>query len=201
MQSVLRETIETIALAVFLVLLLQSAVQNYRVEGPSMLPLLENFDRVLVSKLAYTEVDAQRAARWIPGLDAGEKESWHPVGGPGYGDVVVFRWPRDERQNFVKRIIGLPGDNIRIQRGNLYRNGVLIEEPYVEEKSGETLAERTIPDGEYYVLGDNRRQSDDSRHWGSVPKENIVGEIWLAYWPLNRFSALFAGPRQPVAIR
>ena len=201
MQSVLRETIETVALAVFLVLLLQSAVQNYRVEGPSMLPLLENFDRVLVSKLAYTEVDAQRAARWIPGLEAGDKESWHPVGGPGYGDVVVFRWPRDERQNFVKRIIGLPGDNIRIQRGNVYRNGAVIDEPYVERESGETIAERTVPDGEYYVMGDNRRQSDDSRHWGNVPAENIVGKIWVAYWPLNRFSALLAGPLLPGAIR
>ena len=192
MQATLREAIETVALALFLVLLIQSAVQNYRVEGPSMAPLLENFDRVLVNRLAYTEVDAERFTRWVPWMDAEKGEMWHPVGEPEYGDIIVFRWPRDESQVFVKRIIGLPGDTIRIERGEVYRNGVLLDEPYVENRSGETLVERTVREGQYYVLGDNRAKSDDSRHWGGAPKENVVGEVWVAYWPLHRFSALFA---------
>ncbi len=193
MQSILRETIETIALAIFLVLLIQSAVQNYRVEGPSMLPTFENFDRVLVSRLAYAEVDLERLARWVPWMEAEEGEVWRPLGEPGYGDVIVFRWPRDERQSFVKRIIGLPGDTIRIERGEVYRNGELLDEPYVENPSGETLVERTVREGQYYVLGDNRGRSDDSRHWGGVPQENVIGEVWLTYWPPDRFLTLFSG--------
>ena len=192
MRSAAREAIETIALAIFLILLLQSMIQNYRVEGPSMQPLFESFDRVLVNKLVYTSVDAARMARWIPGVAAAEGEVWRPLGEPGYGDVVVFRWPRDERQNFIKRIIGLPGDRIRLERGEVYRNGVLLDEPYVEEHSGITLRERVVPDGMYYVLGDNRARSDDSRHWGSVPEENIVGRVWIAYWPLGRFNLRFS---------
>lgn len=191
MRSAVREAIETIALAVFFILLIQAAVQNYRVEGPSMLPVLENFDRVLVNRLVYTSVDAARVARWIPGVEAEEGAVWRPLGEPSYGDVIVFRWPRDERQNFVKRIIGLPGDIIRIERGEVYRNGVLLDEPYVEQESSATLRERVVPEGMYYVLGDNRARSDDSRHWGAVPEENIIGKVWLAYWPLGRFNARF----------
>ncbi len=195
MQSILRESIETIALAAFLALLIQSAAQNYRVEGPSMLPGLENFDRVLVNRLAYTEVDAERFTRWIPWMDAEEGEVWRPLGEPGYGDVVVFRWPRDESQSFVKRIIGLPGDRIRIERGSVYRNGELLDEPYVVNRSSETIAERVVREGEYYALGDNRAQSDDSRNWGGVPRENVVGEVWLTYWPLSRVSSIFGSLR------
>jgi len=191
MRSAVREAIETIALAVFFILLIQATVQNYRVEGPSMLPVLENFDRVLVNRLVYTSVDAARVARRGAGVEAEEGAVWRPVGEPSDGDVIVFRWPRDERQNFVKRIIGLPGDIIRIERGEVYRNGVLLDEPYVDQESSATLRERVVPEGMYYVLGDNRARSDDSRHWGAVPEENIIGKVWLAYWPLGRFNARF----------
>ena len=187
MRSILREIIQTIALATFFILLLQGGVQNYRVEGPSMQPLLEDQDGVFVNKLAYETVDAEHVARWVPGLGAAPGEVWRPFGEPEYGDVVVFRWPRDERQYFVKRIIGKPGDAIEIERGEIYRNGEPLVEPYVEHASGETIIERVVPEGHYYVLGDNRAQSDDSRRWGFVPAENIVGELWFGYWPLERF--------------
>ena len=188
MRAVLREAIETVALVLFFVLVLQSAIQNYRVEGPSMLPYMENLDRVLVNKLGYTEIDAERAIGWIPSVDVEEGTVWRPMGEPSVGDVVVFRWPVDERQFFVKRIIGLPGDTIRIERGVVYRNGSPLEEPYIEHESYETIVDRIIQEGEYYVLGDNRAQSDDSRRWGAVPEENIIGEVWLTYWPFNRFT-------------
>ena len=188
MRAVLREAIETVALVLFFVLVLQSAIQNYRVEGPSMLPYMENLDRVLVNKLGYTAIDAERAIGWIPSVDVEEGTVWRPMGEPSVGDVVVFRWPVDERQFFVKRIIGLPGDTIRIERGVVYRNGSPLEEPYIEHESYETIVGRIIQEGEYYVLGDNRAQSDDSRRWGSVPEENIIGEVWLTYWPFNRFT-------------
>ena len=186
MKPFIRETVQTAALLAFLLLFMQSGVQNYRVEGSSMLPLLESSDGVFVNKLSYLRVDAARAARWIPWLDAEEGAAWRPFGAPERGDVVVFRWPRDERQYFVKRIIGLPGDKIRIRGGDVHRNGELIREPYVERASGESIVERVVPEGHYYVMGDNRAESDDSRRWGSVPEENIIGEVWFAYWPLNR---------------
>ena len=186
MKPFIRETVQTAALLAFLLLFMQSGVQNYRVEGSSMLPLLESSDGVFVNKLSYLRVDAARAARWIPWFDAEEGAAWRPFGAPERGDVVVFRWPRDERQYFVKRIIGLPGDKIRIRGGDVHRNGELIREPYVERASGESIVERVVPEGHYYVMGDNRAESDDSRRWGSVPEENIIGEVWFAYWPLNR---------------
>ncbi|MCY4582431.1 MAG: signal peptidase I [Chloroflexi bacterium] len=185
MRSILRETIQTIALAAFFMLLLQGAIQNYRVEGPSMRPLLDDLDGVFVNKMAYEAVDAEHVARWIPGLDAPLGEMWYPFGGPDYGDVVVFKWPRDERQYFVKRLIGRPGDRIEIESGEVYRNGEALSEPYVEHASGETIIERVVPEGHYYVLGDNRAQSDDSRRWGFVPEANVVGELWFGYWPLD----------------
>ena len=183
MRLILRETIQTIALAAFFILLLQGAVQNYRVQGPSMLPSLGNADGVFVNKISYETVDAERVARWIPGLSAAPGEVWRPFGEPDHGDVIVFRWPRDERQFFIKRIIGKPGDTIEINRGQIIRNGAALAEPFVEHASGETIIERTVPEGHYYVLGDNRAQSDDSRRWGFVPEENIVGELWFGYWP------------------
>ena len=195
MRAALREAVETLALAVFLVLVLQATIQNYRVEGPSMDPRLRNNDRVLVNKAVYTEIDAARVSRFIPGLEAEEGELWHPFDAPTYGDVIVFRWPRDPRQNFVKRIVGLPGDRIRFEDGAVFVNSLPLDEPYVVHASTETLPERSVPDDAYFVLGDNRSQSEDSRHWGAVPRDHVIGKVWVAYWPLTSFATLLTGPR------
>ena len=195
MRAALREAIETIALAAFLVLVLQAIIQNYRVEGPSMDPQLANEDRVLVSRAVYMEIDAARVARFIPGFEAEEGQFWRPFGLPSYGDVIVFRWPRDPSQNFVKRVIGLPGDTVRIEGGTVFVNGVPLDEPYVEHPSGETLSARTVPADSYFVLGDNRARSDDSRHWGPVPRDHVIGKVWVAYWPPASFRTLKAGVR------
>jgi signal peptidase I len=190
MNTATREAIETIALAVFLILLLQVTIQNFRVEGPSMDPRLANNDRVLVAKAAYLELDAQRVTRFLPGISADEGETWHPFGAPSRGDVVVFRWPRDPSQNFVKRIIGIPGDTVQIFRGTVIINGVPLDEPYIQHESNETLGPRVVGEDEYYVLGDNRLQSDDSRHWGMVTTDHIIGRVWVDYWPLDHLATL-----------
>lgn len=192
MRSAIREAIETIALAAFIVLVLQATVQNYQVDGPSMDPTLANLDRVLVNKAVYIEIDAERVSNVVPGLDSEAGTFWHPFHPPQRGDVIVFRWPLDPRKNFVKRIIGVPGDTVRIQTGTVFVNGVPQVEPYVERGQRQSITEVTVPEGSYYVLGDNRMQSDDSRHWGFVPQDNIVGKVWLAYWPLDTFRALFS---------
>ncbi|MDA1036117.1 MAG: signal peptidase I [Chloroflexi bacterium] len=194
MKAFTREIIETVALALFLVLVIQAAVQNYRVEGPSMEPLLINSDRVVVSRTVYTEIDAERVSRFIPGVSAQAGDIWRPLGGPSRGDVVVFNYPKDPTQNFVKRVIGLPGDLIRIERGRVFVNGVPQDEPYVVNESRETTVERKISEGNYYVLGDNRARSDDSRSWGEVPKANLMGRVWVGYWPLGRVQTLLIAP-------
>ena len=192
MKAFTREIIETVALALFLVLVIQAAVQNYRVEGPSMEPLLIGGDRVVVSRMVYTEIDAERVARLLPGVGAEPGEVWRPLGGPSYGDIVVFKYPRDPTQNFVKRVIGLPGDTIRIERGAVFVNDVPQREPYVVHGSRDTEPAHVVGEGAYYVLGDNRTHSDDSRSWGDVPKENLIGRVWVGYWPPNRVQTLLA---------
>lgn len=190
MRAFVREVIETVALALFLVLVIQSAVQNYRVEGPSMEPLLVTGDRVVVSKVVYTEIDAENAAGYLPAVSAEAGQFWHPFGEISYGDVVVFKWPRDPSQNFVKRVIGMPGDRIRLEAGTVFVNDVPLDEPYVERELRQSINERVVEADSYYVLGDNRAQSDDSRHWGSVPVDNVIGKVWAAYWPIDHFAML-----------
>jgi signal peptidase I len=190
MRSSVREIIETAALGLFLFLVIQSAVNNYRVEGPSMEPLLLGGDRVIVSRAESIEIDATHAATYLPSVDAEIGQKWHPFGQFTYGDVVVFQWPRDERQNFVKRVIGLPGDRVRIELGTVFVNDVPVEEPYVEHPLRQSITERVVEQETYYVLGDNRAQSDDSRHWGTVPFGNMIGKIAVVYWPLRRVSAM-----------
>lgn len=192
MKSFIREIIETVALALFLVLVIHAGVQNYRVEGPSMEPLLINGDRVVVSRMVYTEINAHHVSRFIPGVSADEGDFWRPLGEPSRGDIAVFKFPRDETQNFVKRVIAVPGDLIRLERGTVLLNGIPQDEPYVLNESRETTIEREIPKGEYYVLGDNRARSDDSRSWGNVPKDNLIGRAWVGYWPLKRIQTLLA---------
>ena len=190
MRSFYREFIETIALAVFLVLVIQSAVHNYRVEGPSMEPLLHTGDRLAVSRLQATAIDAEDAAGYLPLVSADAGQFWHPFGELTYGDVVVFRWPRDPRQNFVKRVIGLPGDRVRIEAGQVFVNDVPVEEPYVENVYRQTVQEHVVSTDSFYVLGDNRAQSDDSRHWGDVYKDFMVGKVLFTYWPVGRLALL-----------
>ena len=190
MRSFTREAIQIFALAAFLVLLMGSVVQNYRVEGPSMEPLFVEGDRVVVSKIGYAEIDANHAARYLPTVDAAPNDLWHPFGQAQRGDVIVFKWPRDQRQNFVKRIIGMPGDSVRIETGQVFVNDEPIDEAYLEFTLRQTLSEHVVGPNAYYVLGDNRPRSDDSRHWGDVPKENVIGKVQVTYWPVDRFSLL-----------
>ena len=165
-------------MAVVMALLLKFfIVEAYKIPTGSMQPTLIGDersgikDRILVDKLSYV---LREPRRW---------------------EVAVFRYPLDRSKNFVKRIVGLPGDRIRIQEGAVFVNGVPLAEPYVEHPSADTLSERTVPADSYFVLGDNRAQSDDSRHWGPVPRENVIGKVWVAYWPLANFAALWTGVR------
>lgn len=160
-----REVIETIVLTILMFVVISSAVQNYFVDGVSMEPNLHNTERILVDKWSYL---------------------FHP---PERGDIIVFAAPPDPSVDYVKRIIALPGDIITIHNTTVIVDGVTLNETYINPRlQGNPFLFKQInnvivPQNEYFVLGDNRAQSSDSRDWGFVPRNNIVGRAVIVYWP------------------
>ena len=193
MRPAAREAIETIALAVLVFLFFQATIQNYEVQGNSMVPNLEDRERVLVNKLVYMAIEPNSLNQRLPWIDEEGGEPWFPFHTPERGEVIVFRFPADPTQNFVKRVIGLPGDVVELRDTEVYVNGELLDEPYERIEIHEPQHRPvTVEDGTYYVLGDNRLQSEDSRssRVGLVPAENVIGKVWLEYWPLDRIGVL-----------
>ncbi len=156
----IREVVETVVLALLIFLLIRVVIQNFRIEGYSMEPNLHQGQYLIVNKAVY---------RWL-----------HP---PQRGDIVVFEYPRAPDRDFIKRVIGLPGETVEIRNGSIYIDGVPLDEPYLSEPTHGNMAPRTLGPGEYFVLGDNRDNSSDSRSWGPLPEKNIIGKAWLSYWP------------------
>lgn len=161
----LREIVETIVLAVLMFFVISSLIQNYDVSGPSMEPSLHNQERILVDKVTYI------------------------FRAPSRGDVIVFLAPPQPTLNYVKRIIAVPGDVLTIQGTTVIVDGVKLNEPYVDPdfqgNPYQAIVNRVIPPNEYFVMGDDRKNSSDSRDWGFVPRKNIVGRAALVYWPLG----------------
>ena len=134
------------------------------VEGTSMLPVLEDQDRLIISKLAYRVGEIHR------------------------GDVVVFLYPHDHQKSYIKRVIALPGDDLKIDHGQVYVNGVSVKEPYVPKRfeDDRSQPEMTVPAHEYFVMGDHRSISSDSREFGPVDRELIYGKAAFVYWPMDQ---------------
>lgn len=192
MRSLIRELIETVILALLIFLALQFSVQNFRVEGSSMQPTLEEGQYLLVNKIVYFHL-APSGLRALFSFGSEEQdESVFPIRDPKRGDVIIFHFPRDESRDFVKRVIGLPGDAVEIRQGQVFVNGLKLEEPYLTRRGRSTMSLLTVGPDEFFVLGDNRRASNDSRDWGQVPTKNIVGRAWVSYWPLGQIHALRA---------
>ncbi len=101
---------------------------------------------------------------------------------PERGDIIVLHFPNDRSRDFIKRIIGLPGDTVAISNGEVRVNGVLIDEPYIKDPSPNNQT-WTVPEESFFVMGDNRRNSSDSRSWSSLPEDDIIGKAWVVYWP------------------
>jgi len=157
-RSFLRDVVETLLLTAIIFLVVNTLTGRFQVRGTSMEPSLHTGQYVIVSKLSYRLNDPQR------------------------GDIVVFRPPNGAREDYIKRIIGLPGERVEIREGAVWVNGYRLEEPYIASRIPYTGAWELGPD-EYFVLGDNRASSSDSHSWGPVPRENIVGKVWICYWP------------------
>jgi signal peptidase I len=139
-----------------------------KVEGTSMLPRLSDQERIFVNKLVYH------------------------VSGIERGDIVVFWYPRDPGKSFIKRVIGLPGEEVMIRSGVVFVDGEPIEEPYVpgEFFDGASFGPVVVEPDSYFVLGDHRNSSNDSRNWGLVPEENIFGKAVFRYWPITRLGLI-----------
>ena len=172
-----RETIETIVVALILALFIRTfIVQAFKIPSGSMLETLQIGDHLLVSKFLYGVT--------LPFTD----KVIIPVGDPERGDIIVFKFPEDESKDFIKRIIGLPGDVIRIEDKVVYVNGKRLDEPYTHhtkytmEPIRDNYGPYKVPEGEYFMMGDNREESYDARWWGPVKREKIIGKALFIYW-------------------
>jgi signal peptidase I len=159
------DVVETLLLAAVLFFVINSVSARVRVDGFSMQPTLEDNELVLVNKMAY----------WL--------------GQPKHGDIVVFRYPVNPSEDLIKRVIGLPGDVVKIQDGKVYINGLGVSEPYIAA-APEYFGEWVVPEGQLFVLGDNRNDSLDSHEWGVLPFENVIGKAVLIYWPPPEWNLL-----------
>ena len=190
MRAVLRELCETTLLALLIFMLLHVSIGNRRVDGPSMNPTLEHGQRVIVNKLSYLSFRSDGPVGRLPFVDTGDEERLYAFESPRTGDVVVFRSLYEDDRDLVKRVIGVPGETVEIGRGVVFVDGVELDEPYVIGRDRWDMPPLTVPAGAYFVLGDNRQASNDSRSFGVVPIENIVGRAWLSVWPPDRVSIL-----------
>ena len=194
MSRVAREIIEAVVLAAVVFMLLQTTVRNFKVDGSSMDPTLEDGQYLLVNRLVYLRVDLDRLSKIVPFWQASEESSRYAIRAPERGEVIVFEFPdknaQNPRKDFVKRVIGLPGESIEMKAGTVFVNGDELDEPYLtsNDRSNARLSE--LGEGEYYVLGDNRAHSNDSRSWGAVPEANLRGKVWMVYWPAPKVHIL-----------
>jgi len=182
-----REIIEAVILAAVVFMLLQVTVRNFKVDGSSMDPTLEDGQYLLVNRLVYLRVELGRLAKIVPFWTADEGSSRHAIHAPKRGEVIVFEFPdsnpNNPKKDFVKRVVGLPGETMRMFDGKVFVNEEVLNEPYLSHKDHSNASKVTLGEGEYYVLGDNRTHSNDSRSWGAVPEANIRGKVWIVYWP------------------
>ena len=178
-----RELFEAALIGIFVFIAIQIAVANFRVEGSSMRPTLLPGHYLMVNKLVYYQVDTERLGKIIPFWRPEEPQMVHAVRQPRRGDVIVFDYPLEPDRQFVKRIIGEPGDLVAIADGKVSVNSRILDEPYLDFLGHTHMHAVQLAGDEYFVLGDNRTGSRDSRHWGPLPEDNIIGKVWAIYWP------------------
>jgi signal peptidase I len=160
-RSWMRDVVVSVSVSAFIIIFLYQPV---RVEGTSMLPMLQDQDRLFINKMAYRVGEIHR------------------------GDVVVFLYPHDHEKSYIKRVIALPGDDLRIDHGQVYVNGDKVMEKYVPKRFADDRSqpEMTVPANEYFVMGDHRSISSDSRDFGPVDRDLIYGKAAFVYWPMDQ---------------
>lgn len=157
-----REIIETLLLTIFIFWIVNTATGRYRVQGHSMLPTMHEGEYLIINKLSYY-------------LDE-----------PEAGDIIVLHYPRDRTREYIKRVIGVPGDTIDISNGEVSVNGTVLNEPYIADVPNYE-GSWVVPEDNFFVLGDNRNSSSDSHSWSFLPRDDIVGKAWVVYWPFTEW--------------
>jgi signal peptidase I len=190
------ELVITVAIAIALALLIQAfVVKPYRIPSPSMVPTLQIGQRILVSRLS-TDPGIGDVVVFHPpvGADPINPQCGNRNQGTGFSEACDKPTAQESTQTFVKRVVGLPGDHLRIVNGKVYRNGVLEKAPYAlacgEGPNCNFPTTIVVPPGHYFMMGDNRGESDDSRFWGPVPQKWIIGTAFFTYWPPDRIGFL-----------
>ena len=194
--SVVREIVETLLLALIIFVAVRAVVLNFRVDGLSMTPSLEDNEMLLVNRNVYFNFDTWTLVDWLPGVEHEETNVVYPFHPPERGDIIVFDAPvNGASKPYIKRVIGLPGETVEIHDNHVYINGQEIEEPYLEGAETFCSGPRncpavTVPEGHIYVLGDNRDNSQDSRVFGPVDVDSIIGKAWVTYWPTDEIGVV-----------
>lgn len=181
-----REIVETLILAALIFFAVRLVVLNFRVDGQSMVPNLQNEQMLLVNRNAYRSLDLSPIDGLLPGDDADGANTFYPFDPPERGDIIVFDPPTNSDQPYIKRIIGLPGEQISFRGGKVLVNDTELDEPYIEDRTtceGNDACNVIVPEGSVFVLGDNRNSSSDSRSFGPVSVDRVVGKAWFSYWP------------------
>jgi signal peptidase I len=166
MKAFVKELLITLGLALIIFLLLQTTIQSSIVLGSSMEPGMEDGQRLIINKAIYHFRE------------------------PARGDVIILHPPIEPQKEYVKRIIGIPGDKIEVRSGLVYVNGSALNEPYIKESPRYNFSSFMVPENNYFVLGDNRNNSNDSHTGWTVTSENIVGEAWLRIWPISEWGTV-----------
>lgn len=194
-----REIIETALLAILIFVAVRAVVLNFKVDGSSMMPTLENGEMILVNRNAYRELDLADFVDWLPGIS---EQNWFTIvdwGTPTRGDVVVFTPPEPgDQKPYIKRVIGLPGDHVQITVDNqVLVNGVALDEPYIGDYRNDCEVVRNfeycdvvVEEGHFFMMGDHRNNSQDSRYFSVVSEDRIIGKAWLVYWPMDNFGMI-----------
>jgi signal peptidase I len=170
------EVLEVVALALVMFLAVRFVAQNFVVDGSSMSPTFATGDLLIVNKLAYSSFDIS----WLPWS---ENEAWQPFGDPSAGDVVVFHFPGSDDRDFIKRVIATPGQTVQVERGQVFVDGVLLDEPFIADAPRYDYGPEVVPNGMLFVLGDNRNNSYDSHSWGMLDRAELIGRAEFRYWP------------------
>lgn len=174
-KSQIREWVESLVIALVLALLIRAfVVQAFKIPTGSMRPTLIEGDRLLVNKFIYRFRKPER------------------------GDIIVFRFPKERKKDYIKRLIAAGGETAEIKGGNIYIDGEIVEDPFIirsinysnKEPYGGIGRKIKVPEDNFYVLGDNSGSSKDSRYWGFVPRKNVVGRAFFVYWPPTRIRVL-----------
>jgi signal peptidase I len=186
--KLIREIVETVVMAILIFFAVRAVVQNFKVEGLSMSPTFYDGEFLLVNKAVYTRIDMSTVHKFLPFVSAGSDPEKYIFHGPQRGDVIVFHPPPSQggdSKDFIKRVVGVPGDTVDVKGGHVYVNNRLVEEPYITQTTNcfeQQYCHLTLGPGQYYVLGDNRGNSSDSRFWGPASADKIIGKALFIYW-------------------